>query len=111
MSTVGFGTDWVGGGPKSAPLEVGGSLLGRPSLGLSTGEASDLGWAIFKSLICLVSYLLVPSLYDPTSIFKVDLDGLLCTLKGPMKGVWRPVVWCWRVKTCVMLSGRSGSFC
>ena len=56
---------------------------GLPNFGRWAGAASESGWAIFRSLKCLISYLLSPLLYDPTSSLTVDLDGRLSTLNGP----------------------------
>ena len=76
-----FGTDSVTAG--SCSFGVGGAAGGLPSAGLDVGAARESGWANLRSLICLISYLGSPLLYLPTSIFNVDLDTLLCTLKGP----------------------------
>ena len=65
-----------------------------PSLGLSAGAARESGWASFRSLKCLISKRLSPLLYEPTSIFTVDLEGRLSILNGPSQGVCKPVALC-----------------
>ena len=57
---------------------------GRPRLGRSAATASFLIWAGLQSDQALHSFLTTPSLLSPALISRVDLVGLLTTLKGPL---------------------------
>ena len=81
----GSGTFGVVVSDEVVVFEGEGVVVGLPSFGLSTGAAKDFGWAIFRSLTCLYSYLFWPSLWLPTSILNTDLETLSSTLKGPSK--------------------------
>ena len=62
------------------------------------------------SEICRISRLSDPSLFNPTFISMVLLDGLETTGKGPIKRGVRPLVLCCRVYTWVTVSGSASTF-
>ena len=68
--------------------------VGRPRFGLSASSASERRYAGLQSAHALNSSLSELSIFRPTLISTVDLDGLAVTLKGPVQCGWRPLALC-----------------